>query len=205
MQERPHRIRHAHRRGRPLPNASVEDLRFIRETMERSSSFTAVPGWGQVAMGGTALLAAWIASRSGSPASWLKIWLAEAVAALAIAIPALRAKASRSGSALTSGPARKFFLAFLPPAGAAALLTIALFRNGLFSAIPGMWLLLYGAAVTTAGAFSVAVVPLMGVNFMAAGFAALFAPAAYGNGLMALGFGGLHIIYGIFIARKHGG
>ena len=205
MQERPHRIRHAQRRGRPLPNANVEDLRFIRETMERSSSFTAVPGWGQVAMGGTALVAAWIASQSGSPASWLKVWLAEAFAALAIAIPALRAKALRSGSPLTSGPARKFFLAFLPPATAAALLTVRLFRAELSSTLPGTWLLLYGAGITTAGAFSVAIVPLMGVSFMATGFAALFAPAAYGNSFMAFGFGGLHIIYGVFIARKHGG
>ena len=205
MQERPHRVRHPHRRGRPLPKPELEDLRFIRDTMQRSSSFTAVPGWGQVAMGITALLAAWIASRAGSSSAWLKVWLAEAIAALAIAIPALRIKAQRAGSPLTSGPARKFFLAFLPPATAAAVLTIALFRAGLFSAIPGMWLLLYGAGVTTAGAFSVAIVPMMGVSFMAMGLAALFAPAAYGDSFMALGFGGLHVVYGILIARKHGG
>lgn len=205
MQERPHRIRHAHRRGQPLPSASVEDLRFIRETMERSSSFTAVPGWGQAVVGGTAVVAAWLAARAGSPASWLKIWLAEAVTAVAISIPALRSKALRSGSPLTSGPARKFFLAFLPPTVAAAVLTLPMFRAGLSSALPGMWLLLYGAGITTAGAFSVAIVPLMGVSFMATGLLALFAPAAYGNGFMAVGFGGLHIIYGVLIARKHGG
>ncbi|HZQ69421.1 MAG TPA: hypothetical protein VFA68_12945 [Terriglobales bacterium] len=205
MPERPHRIRHSHRRGHPLPKPAVEDLHFIRETMERSSSFTAVPGWGQVAMGATALVAAWISSRQASPGAWLKVWLTEALLAIAIALPALRIKAQRAGSALTSGPARKFFLAFLPPAIAAALLTVALSRAGLNSALPGTWLLLYGAGVTTAGAFSVAIVPMMGVSFMLTGLAALFVPLAYENQLLALGFGGLHIVFGILIARRHGG
>jgi hypothetical protein len=205
MQDRTHRIRHTHRRGLPLPKPAVEDLRFIRETMERSSSFTAVPGWGQVGMGVTALVAAWISSRQVSADAWLRVWLTEAMVAIAIAVPALRIKAQRSGSALTSGPARKFFLAFLPPAIAAALLTVALSRAGLTSALPGMWLLLYGAGVTTAGAFSVAIVPMMGVSFMLTGLTALFVPIAYGNQLLALGFGGLHIVFGILIARRHGG
>jgi hypothetical protein len=173
--------------------------------MERSSSFTAVPGWGQVGMGATALIAAWISSRQPSPGAWLKVWLTEALVAIAIAVPGLRIKAQRAGSALTSGPARKFFLAFLPPATAAALLTLALSRAGLTSALPGMWLLLYGAGVTTAGAFSVAIVPMMGVSFMLTGLAALFVPISYENQLLALGFGGLHIVFGILIARRHGG
>ena len=203
MQERPHRVRHTHRRGQPLPKPAVEDLRYIRDTMQRSSSFTAVPGWGQLAMGITALVAAWVASRYKG--YWLQVWLAEALVALAIAIPALRMKAQRAGSPLTSGPARKFFLAFLPPATAAALLTVSLLRAGLPSAIPGMWLLLYGAGVTTAGAFSVAIVPLMGISFMSIGMVALFTPASYVNLWMAAGFGGLHIVFGLLIARKHGG
>jgi len=205
MQERPHRIRPSHRRSRPLPKPAVEDLRFIRETMQRSSSFTAVPGWGQVGMGATAVIAAGIAARQVSSEAWLRVWLTEAVVAIAIAIPTLRLKAQQSGSALTSGPARKFFLAFLPPAVSAALLTLALYRLGITAVIPGMWLLLYGAGVTTAGAFSVAIVPAMGVSFMGTGLAALFAPSAYGNAMLAFGFGGLHIVFGILIARRHGG
>jgi hypothetical protein len=205
MQDRPHRIRHTHRLGRPLPKPAVEDLRFIRETMQRSSSFTAVPGWAQVGMGVTALVAAWVASRQTSPTAWFRVWLIEAVVAIAITVPALRVKAQRAGSPLTSGPARKFFLAFLPPAISAALLTLTMARAGAVSVFPGMWLLLYGAGVTTAGAFSVAIVPLMGVSFMLAGLAALLGPPAYGNRMMALGFGGLHIIFGILIARRHGG
>ncbi len=205
LERRPHRVRRPHSRSRPLPAGAIDDLRFIRETMERSSSFTAVPGWGQVAMGAIAILAAWIASRQTSPSSWLKIWLAAAVAAVAIALPAIWMKAQRGGLPLTSGPGRKFATSFLPPMAVGALLTVALYRSGAQSLLPGMWLLLYGAGIITGGAFSVAIVPVMGGCFMFAGVLALLAPATWGNLLLASAFGGLHILFGVLIARRYGG
>ncbi len=205
LERRPHRVRRPHSRSRPLPAAAIDDLRFIRETMERSSSFTAVPGWGQVAMGAIAILAAWIASRQTSSSSWLKIWLAAAVAAAAIALPAIWMKAQRAGLPLTSGPGRKFATSFLPPIAVGALLTVALYRGGVPSLLPGMWLLLYGAGIITGGAFSVAIIPVMGGCFMFAGVLALLAPATWGNLLLASAFGGLHILFGMLIARRYGG
>jgi hypothetical protein len=201
------RNRHARRpHSGPVipPQQGLDDLRFIRETMERSSAFTAVPGWGQVAMGATALAAAWIAARQAASAAWLGVWLADAVLAMSIALVAMQRKAQRSASPLTSGPGSRFARTFLPPMVAGAILTPVLYDAGLARLLPGSWLLLYGTGVLTGGAFSVSVVPIMGVSFMLTGVGALLLPA-YGNIFMALGFGGLHILFGVFIARRHGG
>jgi hypothetical protein len=172
--------------------------------MERSSSFTAVSGWGQVLVGASALLATTLAHKQ-STQKWLLIWIVEAAVACTIAFTSIYRKAHSKGLPLTSGPGKKFAVSFLPPALAGMVLTIALTKAGLFQFLPGTWLLLYGAGVITGGAFSVAIVPVMGSCFMLAGAAAFAAPAAWGDGFMAAGFGGLHILFGTLIARKHGG
>jgi hypothetical protein len=184
---------------------AMDNLRFIRETMERASSFTAVPGWGGVIMGVTALGAAVVAAQQSSMKSWLTTWLVEAFLAFLIGGWAMDRKARQAETPLLSGPGRKFALSFSPPMIVGVLLTAALYRAGLTSAIPGAWLLLYGTAVVTGGAFSVKVVPVMGLCFMALGAVALFSPVTWSNGLMAAGFGLLHIIFGVYIARRHGG
>lgn len=183
---------------------AVDDLRFIRQTMERSAAFTAVPGWGMVAVGATALPAAWLASRHNFDLRWLEIWICEAVLAVSVVIVAIQSKAQRSGLPWTSGPGRQVALSFAPPVAAAALLTIPLFRANLGPVLPGTWMVLYGVGVIAGGAFSVSVVPVMGVSFMALGATALFTTLP-GNWAMAAGFGGLHIMFGIWIARRYGG
>ncbi len=173
--------------------------------MQRAGEFTAVPGWGGVAMGVTALVAAWIAAHQHSARGWLTVWLIEAFVAVAIAAPAAATKAHRANSALFSGPGRRFVLGFAPPIVVGGLLTFALAQVGLFYVLPGMWLLLYGAAILTGGAFSVRIVPLMGLCLMALGALALFAPLNWGDALMAAGFGGVQIIFGVWIACRFGG
>jgi hypothetical protein len=190
---------------RPLHDRALADLRFIRQTMERAGAFTALPGWGQVAVGVTALLAAVVAARQASTELWLATWLAEATVALAIGGWTLARKAYAVNDPILSGPGRRFGLSFLPPMIVGGLLTVALYRAGLATALPGAWLLLYGTAVVTGGAFSVRVVPLMGLCFMALGAVALFGPPAWGNWCMAAGFGGLHVVFGVVIARRYGG
>ena len=189
----------------PIDARAVDHLRYIRETMESAAEFTAVPGWGGVAMGITALAAAFIATRQTSPRSWLAVWLVEAFVAVAIAAPAAATKAHRANSALLSGPGRKFLLSFAPPIVVGGLLTFALYAVGATAVLPGVWLLLYGTAIVTGGAFSVRVVPVMGFCLMSLGAAALFAPAVWGDAFMAAGFGVLQIGFGIWIARHHGG
>jgi len=189
----------------PIDARAADHLRYIRETMERAAEFTAVPGWGGVAMGVTAIAAAFAASRQSSPRAWLAVWLAEAFVAVAIAAASAATKAHRANAALFSGPGRKFLLSFAPPIIVGGLLTFALFRADALAVLPGVWLLLYGTAIVTGGAFSVRVVPVMGLCLMTVGAVALFAPAAWGDVCMAAGFGALQIGFGLWIARHHGG
>src|SRR5258708_6264441 len=210
---RQHRLRRPHRVTRPLSTGPLSnvvrdpaaDLRFIRDTMERSASFTAVPGWGQVILGLTALAAAGLAARQLDSAAWLKIWLAEGFLASIIAAISIRWKANRRGLPIFTGPGRNVALGLFPPLIAGALLTFSLQRAGLQSAVAPAWLLLYGAGIITGGAYSVSIVPVMGLCFMATGAFAVVAPAAWANWFLAAGFGGLHIIFGLLIARRYGG
>jgi hypothetical protein len=182
---------------------AMDNLRYIRQTMERAGSFTAVPGWGGVVIGATALAAALVAGLS--PSFWLPAWLLEAAAACAIGITAAARKGRCSPKGLLAGPGRKFLIGIAPPLAAGAILTAALWRASQLDFAPGAWMLLYGTGIVTGGAASVRPVPLMGLCFMAFGAAALFAPAPWGNPLLAAGFGGLHILFGAIIAVKYGG
>ena len=194
--------------GRDIPalhDRAADNLDFIRSAMERASSFTGVPGWGGVAMGLTAIGASVLASRSASSREWLAIWLAEAALAGGIGIGAMVLKVRRAEGYFLTRPARRFLLSYLPPFGAALVLTFVLVRAGMLSLLPGTWLLLYGTALLTGGAFSVRIIPVMGACFVAAGLLAFATSPVLGDWWMATGFGGLHLVFGFLIARRHGG
>jgi hypothetical protein len=188
-----------------LQARAIDNLRFIRETMERAGAFTAVSGVATAGIGLTALAAAAVAGPRPAAGRWLAVWLAEAVLALAISAIATLRKSRAAEVPLFSGAGRKFLLSFSPPMLAGALLTLVLVQAGLPRLLPGSWLLLYGTAVVCAGAFSVRIVPVMGFGFMLAGTAAFFLPTTWSTPVMALAFGGLHILFGILIARSYGG
>lgn len=189
----------------PIHAHAMDNLRYIRQTIERAGSFTAVPGIGGMLMGSTALAAAWAASRQGHGSKWLAIWLGEAMVALAIGIAGAELKARRARLPLLSGPGRKFIAGFAPAMVAGALLSAVLVRSGAIGMLPGTWMLLYGTGVVSGGWASVRVVPLMGACFMALGALALFWQGAAADALLAVAFGGLHIIFGTIIAVKYGG
>src|SRR5207244_4450742 len=130
-----------------LRDHALSDLRFIRETMERAGSLTAISGWGQVAIGLTALVAAVVASRFHTAGPWIATWIVEAAVALAIGAVTTAWKSSRGGVPLFNEAGRRFALTFSLPILAGAALTGALYRAGLVAPIPGTWLLLYGTAV----------------------------------------------------------
>lgn len=189
----------------PFAPRAEDQIRFIRDAMERASAFTAVPGLGGVAMGATALAASVVSLGAKTQEQWLGVWLACACIAIATGLAAMARKARRTHTDLFSGPGRRFLLMLTPPLGAGAVLTLALEREGLVPLLPGVWLLLYGTAVVTGGAHSIRLVLVMGALFMLLGCAALSSPAGWGTAYLAAGFGALHIGFGIAIARRHGG
>jgi hypothetical protein len=188
-----------------LHDRAMDNLRYIRETMERATSFTGISGRGEIAIGVTALLASVLAAQQTTFNLWLAIWLAEGLISVLIAGWSMDRKARAIQMPLVSGPGRKAVFSLFPPIIAGGLLTIVLVRAGLTSAIPGVWLLLYGTGVITGGMFSVRAVPAMGLCFMALGALALFSPPSFANWFMAAGFGGLHLVFGAIIVRKYGG
>lgn len=183
----------------------MDNLQFIRETMERAGAFTAVSGWGMVAVGASAIAAAAVAAQRPSPTAWLAVWLGEALLSLLISAWAISRKARAARIPLLTGPGRKFAMSFAPPIAVGAVLTGVIYQAGLIDLLPGMWLMLYGTGVITGGAFSVRIVPVMGICFLLAGVVAVLMPLPWSNVILGLTFGGLHVAFGIPIARRHGG
>ena len=183
----------------------MDNLRFIRETMEAAGTFTAVSGWGQVVIGLTAILAALLAASQSAPVEWVLVWAGEAILALVISVWFMYNKAKTASLPLLTGSARKLLFSFTPVAVVGMLVTFAFMKRGMIPLLPGMWMLLYGTAVVAAGAFSVRIVPVMGAAFILTGAVALLAPSTWSTALMITGFGLLHIVFGVVIARRHGG
>jgi len=193
------------RQPRSISSRAADDLTFIRSAMERSSAFTAIPGAGGVVMGAIGLIAAVVGARQPTPDRWLATWLVAAFFALIVELVAMVRKARRAGLTLTSTNARRFALGIGAPLVAGAAITYELWAVRSFTAMAPAWLLLYGAGVLAGGMFSVPVVRAVGVCFMAAGIAAVVTPPEWGNIWLAIGFGGLHVGFGAYIARNLGG
>jgi hypothetical protein len=184
---------------------AMDNLRFIRGIMESAATFTAVSGWGLIAIGVTAAGAALIAAFQSLPWAWVATWLAEAGVAVGISIASMTLKSHAANVPVLSGPMRKLVLSFSPAMIVGAVLTAAFVQRDMYAFLPGVWMLLYGAAVISAGTYSVPSVPVMGAAFMLFGAGALLAPPAWHTALMIAAFGGLHVAFGVWIARRHGG
>jgi hypothetical protein len=195
----------APQRPRSVSSQAADNLTFIRSTMERASTFTSVSGIGGVAVGVIGLVAAIVGARQPTADRWLVTWLAAAVIAAAVEVVAMMRKAYRAGMTLTGPAARRFALGMAAPLVAGAAITYALWAARQYTVMTPAWLLLYGTGVLTGGMFSVPVVRAIGICFMTAGIAAVVTPPAWGNVWLAIGFGGLHIGFGAYIARNHGG
>jgi hypothetical protein len=189
----------------PLSGRAADNLRFIRQAMERSATFTSIPGLGGVVMGAIALGAAVVAAGQDTEDRWLATWLAAAALAAVVGLVAMVRKARRAGAPLTGANARRFAMGMVAPFVAGAAITYELWTVRNFTVMAPAWLLLYGAGVLTGGIFSVPVVRAIGVCFMTLGIAAIVSPSEWGNVWLAIGFGALHVGFGVYIARNYGG
>ncbi len=187
-----------------LHEHAEENLRYIRATMENATSFTGVSGRGYFLAGVSAIVAAWLAARQSTQAAWLLVWMLELLLAGGVALGMTAFKANRQGKPLWASSGRKLLLAFIPAMTAGGVLTLALFLRNDTTLLPGIWLCLYGAAVMTAGVWSVRILPLMGALFLSAGSLVLLTPVPP-DLMLGLSFGGLHIVFGILVWRHHGG
>ncbi len=187
-----------------LHERAADDLRYIRQTMERATSFTAISGVGYVLMGITATAAAWLASTQPTTEGWFMVWMAELIVAGLIAVGLSARKAHAQGERMRSYAGRKLLLAFVPPMAVGGVLTLAAYLAGDYGLVPGIWLGLYGTGVMTGGMYSVRVIPLMGAALILLSAVALLSPVN-GDLLLALGLGGLHIVFGAIIWRRYGG
>jgi hypothetical protein len=188
-----------------LDDRALESLEFIRTTMARSAAFTAVPGRGGIAMGILGTAAAIVASRQTDDRLWLGTWLAAAFIALPIGIVAIWWKAERHALPVWSANGRRFIQGYTPSLVAGAILTAALAARGRFDLLPAAWLLLYGAGLLAGSASSIPLLAWIGGAFMTLGVAAAVTGAAWRDVWLGAGFGGLQVIFGVMIARKHGG
>lgn len=188
-----------------LHDRAAQDLQYIRSAMERAGSFTAVSGRGYILLGVSALVASALGARTSSFSAWLSVWGAELVIAASIAIVTTAQKARRIGLPIAGGAGRKLLLGFTPVMAAGGALSFALLRAGAGTLLPGMWVAIYGAAVIAGGVYSIRPVPILGATQLAVGIVALLLPVIPADIVLAVGFGVLHIVWGILIARRHGG
>ena len=189
---------------------AMDNISYIRATMDRSSQFTDVPGWGLVIVGVLATLGSYIATLHLTTYWWVNTWITIGVISMGIGVVAMRLKANKVKAKLFSAPGRRFLLCFAPTIVAGMALTDLIF----WELLPGMWLLMYGLAVMTAGVFSKPIVPFLGLPFFTLGIITMQLPDLFtpligtyttADLFMVMGFGVCHIIYGLIIALRHGG
>lgn len=204
-----HCLNHQVHRVKPdtvtVESHAEQQLRYIRQTMTRASTYTMVPGWGGVWMGFIAITASVVATWAEDDRFWLAIWFGAAVLAVTVGVFTVARKAKKAQTPIFTGPGLRFWMCLSTAVAVGLLLTVALYERGLFDLMPGVWMLLFGMGVTTGGVFSVRLVPVIGVGFLITGGIALFLPLNWGNVLMAISFGGFDIVAGYLIARNYGG
>jgi hypothetical protein len=187
-----------------LDTHAIATLRYIRASMDGASG-VAIPKRAGIAVGLIGVVAAALSLLPQLQPYWFYIWLAVAPVAATTGALLLAGSARVTAFIATGTPGRKLALGVVPSFFAGAVMTLVLWSANLTVPIPGMWLLLYGCALISASLSTTAIVAWTGLCFVSLGIAALAAPFVIQIYLLGLGFGGLHILFGIVIGRgEHG-
>lgn len=194
---------------------AAEQLRVIRSMMERATIFRALSGETALVGGAAALGAAWITeNRQGM--AWAGGWLAGLLFVIAFNIfQIFRLGSSRQRPFWSSG-LKLALRGALPPIIAGGFLGVLFLRSGNVPAAACMWIIHYGLALLAIREFAPRSMVFLGWSFMAFGLLALSVgtrvielPQQWGqhinpSRLMALAFGGFHLIYGALIVTTKG-
>ncbi|MEM7166744.1 MAG: hypothetical protein AAF581_14855 [Planctomycetota bacterium] len=188
----------------PLQDHALDRLREIRETMALSTKFTSISGIGALGQGCLALLTSyWTWQQVGR--DWLLGWALCGGAALALGIGSTYVKARRTRQGLFGVAGRRFLKGLFPALLAGGFMSFVAYDRGYWDLLPGVWMLLYGIGVVAAGMHSARIVSMMGYSFLLLAVPTLMTPVEWSTLWMACGFGGLHVVFGIAIARRYGG
>jgi hypothetical protein len=189
-----------------------ENLRVIRDLMERSTKHSTFSGLSGV-LAGAASIVGCLMTRALEQenlrptefqTSFLLLWSAVIVFAVGADYLLTKRRAAQVGKYVMSRLGTQMILGSAPGLGTGALLTLFFLRQGLLPFIYPFWMLCYGIAVCAVGQFSQREVSHLGAAFLWAGAMTLFLPPSCSLWMMAVSFGGFHIVYGIRMARKDG-
>lgn len=161
----------------------------------------AVPGSAGIVLGTIALMAAALCLAPGLHKYWLGIWLSAALLGAVLGSILIVRESSLRELRLVGTPLLKFALCLSPSLGAGLVMTAVHWFGGNQHAIPGTWLLLYGCALLTASSATTRVIAALGALFVLFGLTALLLPDDLQLLMLGAGFGGLHVAFGILIAR----
>ena len=181
-----------------LDSHALGTLQYIRASID-AAGLLAVPGSAGIAMGAIGITATVLASLKALAPYWLEVWLIAGLVAIAFGTALMTHQLVIHGTVLYRGPLRKFLMCLCPPLLVGAVLTWQLWLRAEFTLIPGIWLLMYGCAVMAASTLTRRALAVMGALLAVLGVIALQVPVSFQNAMLGLGFGGLHLLFGILI------
>ena len=197
----------------------------IKAMMEKSTRFLSLSGLSGVAAGTIALIGAAIAFfaldyhhrymdinaylSEGMYCQWrqnLPLLIADGIGVLVLAIGSAMfftiRKAKKDGNRLWNPAAKRLLINLFIPLATGGIIFMIMLYHGLVYLVAPFTLIFYGLALINASKFTLDEIRTLGISEIVLGLLASFL-VGYGLLFWAVGFGLLHIFYGIYMYRKH--